>query len=161
MQRERPGIQGFSAVKILNLRRSRRGQTIVEFALILPIFVLLLVGIIDFGRAVYASSTVQNAARQAIRVGIVDQNASVIEQAAIDHAVALGLTGADVDVNFLDADFSTGGTCAAEPVEGCIVEVEVRYEYNAATPILGGIVGTINMSGSSRQPIEFHNTSTP
>jgi Flp pilus assembly protein TadG len=140
--------------------RDHRGQTIVEFALILPVFILVLVGIVDFGRAVYASSTIQNAAREAVRVAIVDQNATVIETTAIEHAVSLGIDGADVDVNFLDPDFTTG-PCSTTPNVGCIVEVEVRYTYNAATPILGNIVGTINMSGSSRQPIESQNASTP
>ena len=53
------------------LRRKSRGQTLVEFALILPIFVLLLVGIFDFGRAIYAYNTISNAAREAVRVAIV------------------------------------------------------------------------------------------
>jgi Flp pilus assembly protein TadG len=147
-------------IRLFRDRPHRRGQTIVEFALILPIFILVLVGIVDFGRAVYASSTIQNAARQAVRVAIVDQNVTVIETEAIEHAVALGIDGADVDVNFLDDDY-TSGPCSTTPDVGCIVEVEVRYTYNAATPILGNIVGTINMSGSSRQPIESQNASAP
>ena len=142
------------------VRRDDRGQTMAEFALILPVFILVLVGIIDLGRAVYASSTIQNAAREAVRVGIVDQNATVIEAEAIQHAVALGIDGADVDINFLQPDY-TSGTCATTPDVGCIVEVEVRYAYTAATPLLGNIVGTINMSGSSRQPIESQNASAP
>ncbi len=141
-------------------RRDRRGQTIVEFALILPIFILLLVGIVDFGRAVYANSTIQNAARQGVRAAIVDQNVTVIEAEAIEHAVSLGIDGTDVDVNFLDPDYTTGD-CTTTPDVGCIVEVEVRYVYTAATPVLGRIVGTINMSGSSRQPIESQNASAP
>ena len=49
-------------------RRERsRGQALVEFALVLPIFILILVGIFDLGRAVYVYSTVNNAAREAVR----------------------------------------------------------------------------------------------
>jgi Flp pilus assembly protein TadG len=147
-------------VSRLTRRRGDRGQTIVEFALILPIFILVLVGIVDFGRAVYASSTIQNAAREAVRVAIVDQNVTVIETEAIEQAVALHIGAADVDVTFLDDDY-TSGPCSTTPDVGCIAEVEVRYAYTAATPILGNIVGTINMSGSSRQPIESKNASTP
>lgn len=50
---------------------SRRGQALVEFALTLPVLILLLVGIIDFGRAVWAVSVVSNAAREAARYAIV------------------------------------------------------------------------------------------
>ena len=142
------------------LRKDRRGQTLVEFALILPIFVLLLLGIVDLGRAVYANNTIQNAAREAVRVAIVDQNVTVIEAEAIQQAVALGIDAGDVDVNFLDSDYTTG-VCTTTPEVACIVEVEVRYAYTAATPVLGNLVGTINMAGSSRQPIESENVSTP
>ena len=136
------------------------GQTLVEFALILPIFVLLLLGIVDLGRAVYANNTVQNAAREAVRVAIVDQNVTIIEAEAIQHAVALAVGAADVDVNFLDPDYTTGD-CTTTPDVGCVVEVEVRYSYTAATPLLGSIVGTINVAGSSRQPIESQYVSAP
>ena len=130
------------------------GQTLVEFALILPIFILLLMGIFDFGRAIYAYNTINNAARQAVRVGIVNQNVSAIEAEAIQHGVSLSLDGADVTVTFLAPDYSSTGTCPATPRYGCVVEVEVRYEYTAATPVIGTIVGALNLEGSSRQLIE-------
>ena len=55
-------------------RRDRsRGQSLVEFALILPIFLLILFGLFDMGRAVYYWSTINNASREAARELIVDQ----------------------------------------------------------------------------------------
>ena len=68
---------------------SRRGQALVEFALVLPIFILLLVGIFDFGRAIYAYNTISNAAREAVRVGIVDQNCDVIGTEAANRAASV------------------------------------------------------------------------
>src|SRR6185312_16248181 len=71
---------GGPVMRALGLRRrtgSRRGQALVEFALVLPIFILLLVGIFDFGRAIYAYNTISNAAREAVRVGVVDQSCNV------------------------------------------------------------------------------------
>lgn len=140
-------------------RPERRGQTMVEFALILPIFILVLVGMLDFGRAVYANNTVQNAAREATRLAIVDQNVSAIEAEAVSHAANLGLTADDVDVRFLQPDYSDAEPCKSDPTLGCMVEVEVRYAYNAATPIISNLVGTIDMFGASRQPIEREFTS--
>lgn len=58
-------------------RRRRRGQTLVEFALTLPILLLLMFGIVEFGRIFQAWITVQNAARDAARFAITgnyDQN---------------------------------------------------------------------------------------
>lgn len=54
-------------------RRSRPGQTLVEFALTLPILLLLIFGIIEFGRIFQAWVTVQNAARTAARYGVTGQ----------------------------------------------------------------------------------------
>lgn len=150
-------------------RRHDGGQTLVEFALILPVFILLLVGVFDFGRAIYAYNTLNNAAHEAVRLGIVDQNVNAIRDVGRQHAVALGMipvagdnalvdnTGADVVIRFLEADFSGDGVtndCAIDPRFGCIVEVEVDYTYNAATPVIGTLVGTLDFAGSSRQQIE-------
>lgn len=51
-------------------RRSRRGQTIAEFALTLPLLLLLMFGIIEFGRIFQSWVTIQNAARQAARYAV-------------------------------------------------------------------------------------------
>ncbi len=54
-------------------RRHRRGQTAVEFALTLPILLLLMFGIIEFGRIFQSWVTIQNAARTAARYAITGQ----------------------------------------------------------------------------------------
>jgi hypothetical protein len=48
-----------------------RGQSLVEFALILPIVVALLMGVFDIGRVVWANDVLSNAAREAARYAIV------------------------------------------------------------------------------------------
>jgi hypothetical protein len=158
------------------LRRKSRGQTLVEFALILPIFVLLLVGIFDFGRAIYAYNTISNAAREAVRVAIVDQSCDVIGTEAASRA-GLGITWAPtvaqpcgppssgVSIRWLNSDGSTpsGSDHCLQPDAdpgvpiGCLAEVTVRYQYNAATPILGNLLGTLNLNASTRQAVEFSN----
>jgi hypothetical protein len=52
-------------------RASRRGQTLVEFAMVLPVLMLMLVGTLDLGRVVLANDTVGAAAREAARYAIV------------------------------------------------------------------------------------------
>ncbi|SEB79890.1 TadE/TadG family type IV pilus assembly protein [Paenibacillus sp. GP183] len=54
--------------KIRTMVRQNRGQSVVEFALILPIFLLLLVGMLEFGRILYWQTIVNEAAREAARV---------------------------------------------------------------------------------------------
>lgn len=153
-------------------RRDRtRGQTLVEFALILPIFVLVLVGIFDLGRAVYVFNTLNNAAREAVRVGIVNQNCTAVGNEAETAAVSVGVVfnGAlgcnvaanDVRIRFLQPDYSEVAPCSTTPRLGCIVEVTVQYEFTAATPIVGNIIGVLDLEGSSRQPIERTRNAAP
>ncbi|MFC2043467.1 TadE/TadG family type IV pilus assembly protein [Chloroflexota bacterium] len=79
------------------LRRFRfRAQNLVEFALIFPVLMLLLFGIIDFGRIFHVLIAISNAAREGARYGVIygiDRsggvytiNESVIDAAAIQEA---------------------------------------------------------------------------
>jgi len=52
-------------------RGRSRGQTLVEFALIAPIFILMLFALIDFGRVIYAQETITQDSREGARAGLV------------------------------------------------------------------------------------------
>jgi hypothetical protein len=52
-------------------RNDSRGQSLVEFALIFPIFILLLVSIFDLGHVVWANDSLSNAAREGARFAVV------------------------------------------------------------------------------------------
>jgi Flp pilus assembly protein TadG len=56
------------------LDRGSQAQALVEFALILPLLLLVLIGIIDFGRALFVYSEVSNAAREAVRYAAVNSD---------------------------------------------------------------------------------------
>lgn len=53
-------------------RHDRRGAAIVEMALVLPIFFGVVLGIVEFGRAMMVSQMVTNSAREATRMAIID-----------------------------------------------------------------------------------------
>lgn len=58
------------------LRRSEGGQSLVEFALIMPLFLLLVTGLFDVARAVWQENTLAYAAREGTRYAIVHGSAS-------------------------------------------------------------------------------------
>lgn len=142
------------------LRRAERGQTLAEFALILPIFILLLVGIFDLGRAVYAFNTINNAAREGGRLAIVDQTIAHIQDRAAQHAASVAVADADVEVDFRDLGSpETEDSCAGvgtSGVVGCLAVVKVPYEFNSVTPLIGQLVGTISMVGETRFRVEIY-----
>jgi Flp pilus assembly protein TadG len=77
------------------LLRLRAGQSMVEFAVLAPIFFLLLLGTIDLGRAVYTYNAISNAAREGARSAVpfdspMPTNASVV--AAVQSKLGGGFT---------------------------------------------------------------------
>jgi Flp pilus assembly protein TadG len=120
--------------------RRSRGQSMVEFALILPILVLILIGIFDAGRAIYAYNTVSNSARAGARVGIVDQNTARIKDAAKEKAAGLGLTNGDV----------TATVCTTL---ACPISVTVVYDFTPVTPIVGDLFNP-QISSTASMPME-------
>ena len=139
------------------------GQTLVEFALVVPLVILLFLILFDFGRAVYGLTSVGNAAREGVRTAIVNQNLSEVRQRAADQATSLGVDSSGsgcwslsadtgVCVRFDGPDGSIGG-CPTVSV-GCIAEVKVRWTYRPITPIVGQIVPAIPFESITKQPIE-------
>jgi Flp pilus assembly protein TadG len=141
-------------------RPDRRGQSLVEFGLILPIFLLMVFGIVDFGRAVFAYSTLNNAAREAARVAVVDQVADHITDEAIAQAYALDVEAGDVSLDWRtsfnpDTPNSCAGFVGSNNVVTCTLIVRVSHEWTAATPIIGTIIGPLDLAGESKMIVEF------
>ena len=77
------------------MTRRGKGQALAEFALILPVLVLILLGIVDMGRAVFAYNAVANASREGVRTAIINQDIPTIRGRAAQQATGLGLSAAD------------------------------------------------------------------
>jgi Flp pilus assembly protein TadG len=56
-------------LRLRSTRQSQGGQGLVEFALVLPVFLLAVVGVLDVGRLVYVNSALSQAAREGARLG--------------------------------------------------------------------------------------------
>lgn len=105
-----------------------KGQELVEYALILPILLLILMSILDLGRAVYYSSAIHNSAREGARYGIVFPN----DLTGIEDVVrqkSVGLDPAELTVNTFLPDEDT-------------IRVVVTFRFIAITPIVGILLGS-------------------
>ncbi|CAN5759738.1 hypothetical protein BH24CHL6_BH24CHL6_12740 [soil metagenome] len=143
-------------------RRPRRagGQSLVEFALVLPIIVLLIFGVLDAGVAVFRYNTLSESARQANRLAIVNQDVPAVKSEAVAFAPVLNLTTGDVEVCFhapgaIDTDCSGDDTCGPPRALGCLAYVEVSTTYTPITPLIGNLIGTIDLDSTSVGPIEY------
>ncbi len=149
-------------------RRSHSGQALLEFALVFPVIVLVFLGVFDFGRYMFASSEVADAAREGVRTAIVNQNVDDITARAAEQAVALGIpssppgtcptTANAVCVSFLlDGDVSASpppSACSSPPQLGCQAVVTVTYDFTPVTPIINSIIGSLVITSTAAQPLE-------
>jgi hypothetical protein len=124
--------------------RDARGQSLVEFALALPLLLLLLLGLADFGRAFYYTSAIANAARTgaeyAARAPVNSPNAAFSDQIKLKVCNETGF------VPYNDAP-----SCAASPIDvpnaqfgpGQDSVVTVTYNFEPISAYLvSRIVGT-------------------
>ncbi|MGH2475308.1 MAG: TadE/TadG family type IV pilus assembly protein [Candidatus Limnocylindrales bacterium] len=123
-------------------RRYDDGQSLVEVALVLPILLIILLGIFDFGRAVFAYNAVSNSAREAVRVAIVNQSPATVE--AEGKQAAIGLDPDAVAV-------TSAHDCDRI---GCTASVTVSHQWQAITPIIGSLIGPIELESTTDMPIE-------
>jgi len=85
-----------------SFRKKRRGAAVVEFALVVPVFILLVFGMVEFGRAVMVQQVLVNASREGARQAVLD-----------------GSTVAEVESRI-------EGYLSASTIDGALIEYEVN-----------------------------------
>ena len=114
--------------------RQEGGQTTVEFALVVSVLLLILFGIIDFSRLMFAYATMSNGVREGARYAVVnpgpDHEAEIIDRA---HAMMVVIGGrADVTVTYPDSAKPDGPYCS----HLCRVIVRATSDFDVWTPII-------------------------
>jgi hypothetical protein len=130
---------------VQSIWQDKRGQDLVEFAIILPVLLLLLLGIIQFGIIVMQYNSVANAARMGAREGIVNPPGGNSPTAPIPTcadgapgvlvaacSLTQGMPPGDVEVTW------RGDDCQSSTGIGCI-QVTVSYD---APLIIGPLFGS-------------------
>jgi Flp pilus assembly protein TadG len=124
-------------------RRGSAGQSLAEFALVLPVFILTLVALFDLGRAVFAYNTLTNAAREGARLAIVNQDIPTIVARAKAQTAIIELNDPSVTVAFYQMQENgqpdTDNPCNLVAV-GCLAVVRFEATYQPITPLIGNIV---------------------
>ena len=139
-----------------HLWRRRSGQSMVEFAVLAPIFFLLLLGTIDLGRAIYVYNSISDAAREGARAAVpfdspLPSNTSVVS--AVQAKLGGGFTLR------VDPCLSTGTTCPTpgdqlQPNTGYIwysnnigrpgrqsVTIQITYMFQPWVPVVRDAAG--------------------
>ncbi len=119
-------------------KSSTRGQTLVEWALVLPVLVLIVLVVLDVGRAVYYYSTIYNSAREGARYGIVHYNdsslADSIKEQVESFAVGLDPDSLTINSTELNKDYGTYNPADTDQ-ELSYIRVDVSYKFAVVTPL--------------------------
>ncbi len=92
------------------MRACRRGATAVEFALVVPVFLAMTIGVVEMGRALWIKATMQHAVELTTRYFMVNNGATdaTLQTYATSRLGESGMTTGDF--NFAAADTTIGGT---------------------------------------------------
>jgi Flp pilus assembly protein TadG len=153
------------------LHGTDRGQSLVEFAIVFPIFALLLFGLIDLGRYVYVTNAFNQAAREATRYGSVEQwsytcPAGVSPQDRLTCTAQVaknGVAGGPAFVTATATCTTNGSTSvgAASCRAGYLLKVVLRTPTTPAnqafyflTPVIGNLIGPVTVTGQAQVTVQ-------
>jgi Flp pilus assembly protein TadG len=132
----------FKKLKSIN---NQKGQALVEFAIVLPILIMLVMGILQFGMMLNAYLTIENASREGARAGIVGSTDSQIQTLIIADSPTLDPQSLTVTITPQQASRQSGGT----------LSVRVTYKYKLTVPIISNIFNNaVVLNGQTSMRIE-------
>lgn len=129
----------------MNKRGFHSGQSLVEFAPVFLIVVIMLIGLFDLGRAVYYYSSLSNAVREAARYAIVHNADLRVVYASTGHCA---VTGSLID-KVKEYSFGLELTKYSQ-IQACVtkpdatfdkVTISATYLYDPVTPLIENIFG--------------------
>jgi Flp pilus assembly protein TadG len=130
-----------------------RGQALVEFALVFPLFVLLLFGLVDLGRLAYINNAIAEAAREGARWGTVQgRSISAADRtniAAKTKTLMAAVPNPTVTVTCEDVHGTARSTCTKDN----ILVVRVDTTVSMLTPVIGQLVGPRTFTAISRMVV--------
>jgi Flp pilus assembly protein TadG len=125
---------------MVSLIRGNRGQSVVEFALVLPLLLLILFGITEFGRAWMTVNILTSSAREGARLAVVTApDVPAVVAKVNEVCAAAGVTPTSITVT---------GPDPADPDRRITVTVQTDFQVLAGN-ILGPFNGTIPLRGTS------------
>jgi Flp pilus assembly protein TadG len=134
------------------IKRGENGQAMVEFALILPILILILCGIIDFGWIFGNQVVLSNATRESARYMAMNYDSTAT--LAANKAVAVDVLDDLVPPAVIPADMTVTFS-AVVGTDSTSITVGATYPLKVLTPLVGVILGnTFTISASTTMRAE-------
>ncbi|HXK58308.1 MAG TPA: TadE/TadG family type IV pilus assembly protein [Acidobacteriota bacterium] len=119
-------------------RNKERGVAIVEMAMILPLFLLLILGMIEFSLILYNKAMVTNASREGARAGIVFRHPDPVSDTEIGTVVNNYLASRLISFNGSNTATTTVTRAGGSPGGSLTVKVDYTYGFLVLPNFMGG-----------------------
>lgn len=131
----------------MRILKDKKGQALVEMALILPILLLFIFGITEFGRVFATDLVLNHAAREGARAASVGSSDSDVLLIVKNRALVLSLDSSKLIVSINPLE---GSRC-----RGDAVTVKIKYPVKIYAPVISNIIGnSYIVSGETIMRIE-------
>lgn len=129
---------------------ARSGAALVEFAVVFPVFILVILGIIEFGRAFMVGQMVTNAAREGARQAVLDgsSNSAVTSTVTSFLQGAGNISSSDVTVTITVSN-SSAGNDVANAKSGDLCTIRASVPFNKVSYLTPSFLSTTNLVGQS------------
>ena len=125
--------------------KKKKGQALVEFAIILPILLMLVMGILQFAMILNAYLTILNASREGARTGIMGSSDTTIQNTVVSTSPILNPQNLTVTILPNETNRKSGTT----------LTVNVRYNYKLTIPIISSLFQNIVLSEQTSMRVEW------
>ena len=141
--------------RFLRTVRGNRGVTIIEFALVLPMLLVLIISVVDFGLYFFVQHSLQFATREGVRLALVgrtltdqsgnqlNREASIIKKINDCASIAVNPSQLQISIYPVNPDYSDPTDWATSQnagSPGSYMRVKTRYYYKFITPMVSVLV---------------------
>lgn len=126
---------------LIGTKPKRCGAAMVEMAVCFPVFMLMLLGIIEFGRGLMVSQLLTSAAREGCRSAMIDgsTDAAVEAEVATQVVNTVGCVAEDVDISIVVTSVSNGAVVPqladADPRD--LIEIDISVSFDSVSFMAG------------------------
>jgi hypothetical protein len=139
---------------MIRRRRGERGAAIIEFAVVLPLMLVLIFSVVDFGLYFFIEHTIQFATREGVRLALVGRTVndgqgnplnredSIVQTIQQKAAIAIDPSQLEISIFPVDANYDDPAgweTTRDAGGPGAYMRVITRYSYPFVTPLLGAL----------------------
>lgn len=133
--------------RIIDLRSRQRGQSLVELALSLMVILMLLMGAVDFGIALFAYVSMRDAAQDGALYGssVDPTDVAGIKSRVIDAASdVITIAPSDITIKYSDESKKCeGSTPGTGPTSGPhTIQILITHQHPVSTPLVGAMIGS-------------------